>query len=235
MWLGRVAGNAEARTLLALQCRRASCSLQAGFTLIELMVVLLVIAILLTVAIPTMLGTSKSADGMGAKANLNTALIDSNAVFESNGDTFASGSTAQYAKFSSDMATTLSGREPNLGFTTSTSYDPSNISLSVSRGGNGLVLANSSPSGDCWYVIEHPLPISTINSANTKAPYGPDPTLSPTLGTKKVTKLVFPTTDTGTWYAFVSGDTTSSDCSASNPRLKGVGSEYQLAQNRFPD
>ncbi len=121
--------------MLALQCRRATCGLQAGFTLIELMVVLLVMAILLTIAIPTFLGVSRSAGGRGSQANLNTALIESNSIYQANGDTFGIGSTAQYAKFGTLMATSLSEREPNLGFTTSTTTGPSSISLSVSRWG----------------------------------------------------------------------------------------------------
>ena len=220
--------------MLALQCRRATCGLQSGFTLIELMVVLLIMGLLLTIAVPTFLGMSRSAIGRGAQANLNTALIESNTVYQANGDTFGIGSTSQYGKFGTLMATSLSSREPNLAFTTSTTNGPSSISLSVSRGGNGLVLATMSPSGDCWYVIEHPLPISSLNSANTKAPYGKKPTISPWFSTAKTTKLVFPTSESGTWYAHVSGDTTTADCSPSNPRIRGVGSEYQLDQNGFP-
>ena len=48
----------------------------AGFTLIELMVVLLILAILLAIAIPTFLGVTKSANDRAAQSNLNTALSE---------------------------------------------------------------------------------------------------------------------------------------------------------------
>ena len=44
----------------------------AGFTLIELMVVLLIIAILLAIAIPTFLGVTGSANDRAAQSNLTT-------------------------------------------------------------------------------------------------------------------------------------------------------------------
>ena len=46
----------------------------AGFTLIELMVVLLILAILLAIAIPTFLGVTGGANDRAAQSNLNTAL-----------------------------------------------------------------------------------------------------------------------------------------------------------------
>ena len=57
----------------------------AGFTLIELMVVLLILAILLAIAIPTFLGVTKSANDRAAQSNLNTALISAKSVFQQNG------------------------------------------------------------------------------------------------------------------------------------------------------
>ena len=44
----------------------------SGFTPIELMVVLLILAILLAIAIPTFLGVTKSANDRAAQSNLNT-------------------------------------------------------------------------------------------------------------------------------------------------------------------
>lgn len=47
---------------------------ERGFTLIELMVVVLIIAILIAIAIPTFLGARKRAQDRGAQSNLRNAL-----------------------------------------------------------------------------------------------------------------------------------------------------------------
>ena len=60
----------------------------AGFTLIELMVVLLIMAILLAIAIPTFLGVSGSANDRAAQSNLNTALTNAKSYFQSNSQSY---------------------------------------------------------------------------------------------------------------------------------------------------
>lgn len=204
-----------------------------GFTLIELLVVLLVVAVLLAVAVPVFLGADKSATDRGAQQNLNESLVDSSTVFQSNGGTFGIGTTAQYKQFGTKMASSLAQQEPGLDFTTSTSSSPNNIALNVSGGGNGLVLADWSPSGSCWYAIDNSQAISTINKANTTAPYGATPTPSGKTGKASATKIVFPT-GAGTWYAEVTGDATSSDCRASAPKLTGTTAKYQITESEFP-
>src|ERR1700677_737520 len=77
----------------------------AGFTLIELMVVLLILAILLAIAIPTFLGVTKSANDRAAQPNLNTALVNANAAFQQNSQSYA-GATS--------LVSTLSSAEPAL-------------------------------------------------------------------------------------------------------------------------
>src|ERR1700691_4616840 len=57
---------------------------EAGFTLIELMVVLLIIAILLAIAIPTFLGVTNSATDMAAQSNLTNALTEGKTLYEAN-------------------------------------------------------------------------------------------------------------------------------------------------------
>jgi type IV pilus assembly protein PilA len=57
---------------------------EAGFTLIELMVVLLIIAILLAIAIPTFLGVTSTASDRAAQSNLTNALTEAKALYEVN-------------------------------------------------------------------------------------------------------------------------------------------------------
>src|ERR1700722_2382325 len=55
---------------------------EAGFTLIELMVVLLIIAILLAIAIPTFLGVANSAGDRASQSNLTNALTEVKALYQ---------------------------------------------------------------------------------------------------------------------------------------------------------
>src|ERR1700677_4380762 len=62
---------------------------EAGFTLIELMVVLLIIAILLAIAIPTFLGVTSSANDRAAQSNLTNGLTEAAAQFQASGQTYS--------------------------------------------------------------------------------------------------------------------------------------------------
>ena len=75
----------------------------AGFTLIELMVVLLILAILLAIAIPTFLGVTKSANDRAAQSNLNTALLNAKAQYQNNSQAYPT---------SANLVTALTSAEP---------------------------------------------------------------------------------------------------------------------------
>ena len=77
--------NIEAR--LRRRCLRKEKD--EGFTLIELLVVLVVIGILLAIAIPTFLSTTKSANNTTAQANLNTANTASTSYYTQANQTFS--------------------------------------------------------------------------------------------------------------------------------------------------
>src|SRR3954464_3882816 len=55
-----------------------------GFTLIELMVVVLIIAILIAIAIPTFLGARERAQDRGAQSNIRNAFTAQRALFADN-------------------------------------------------------------------------------------------------------------------------------------------------------
>ncbi len=57
---------------------------EAGFTLIELMVVLLIMGILLAIAIPTFLGVTGSAHAAATKTNISSAMTEAVASYTSN-------------------------------------------------------------------------------------------------------------------------------------------------------
>jgi len=75
-----------------------------GFTLIELMVVVLIIAILLAIAIPTFLGARNSANARASQSNLRNSLTAEQTYFTNN-------------QSFSNVVADMQAVEPNLGWT----------------------------------------------------------------------------------------------------------------------
>ena len=190
------------------------------------MVVLLILAILLAIAIPTFLGVTKSANDRAAQSNLNTALINAKALYQSQGQSYTSTAVTSSALF----ATALHSAEPALTFSAIASSTQANISVAVSTDGNGLVLAAySKSSNNCWLMIDNPvLPTQTSN-----APWTGTAQTSPVAGTASAVSIVVPST-LGTTYAEVKGDTTATDCNAGAPKITGTAATYQYSTTGFP-
>ena len=122
-----------------------------GFTLIELMVVLLILAILLAIAIPTFLGVTNSANDRSAQSNLNTALTDAKGVYESNQQSYP---------VASSLLSSLKSNEPSLAAslvtTTNTALTAGQIGVYVSSDQNGAVFVSlSKKTGNCWVVADN--------------------------------------------------------------------------------
>ena len=111
---------------------RSSAGADGGFTLIELMVVLLILAILLAIAIPTFLGVTKSANDRAAQSNLNTALMNAKAQYQQNSQSYPA---------TAALVTALQSAEPSLSFASGCLRRPEPHLGVLTADGNALVLA----------------------------------------------------------------------------------------------
>ena len=208
----------------------------AGFTLVEVMIVLLVLAVLLAIAIPTFLGTTSAATKRSAQANLNTAFTDAKVQYENNGQTYYVGGIQDDAGLANLLTTaqlSLQFHAGSAGTTTATGSSGSAlvVSVAVSADGNGLVLANYAKPGTCLYLVDN---TSGLNSASSS--------VAPYTGATAVTtsRVVAPTgtiglpTRSGVSYVAVDNDFSASDCNAFSPMTSGPPATVQYLTSAFP-
>ena len=111
-----------------------------GFTLVELMVVVMIIAILMAIAIPTFLNSRKRAQDSGAKSNVRNGLAAAQSVF----------SETQAYSISATMVTSLAAEEPSLSFVVAGSTAPKVISVMTDPATSSIVVSALSDSGKCF-------------------------------------------------------------------------------------
>ncbi|MBV8160792.1 MAG: prepilin-type N-terminal cleavage/methylation domain-containing protein [Acidimicrobiia bacterium] len=116
---------------------------EEGFTLIELMVVVLIIAILIAIAIPTFLGARQRAQNRSAQANIRNALTAEKTSYTDN-QAYTSSSGA------------LQAIEPRLTFVATTPASTGNqvfVAVGTNNVANDTVeLGAQSASGNCYWV-----------------------------------------------------------------------------------
>lgn len=173
----------------------------SGFTLIELMVVLVIIAILLAVAIPTFLGARDTANARSTQENLRNALT---------------AEQTSWAK-SQTFATAMSSIEPELVWTTTTvsssggstvgvalyNWNSGSPSSSAASSYDGVELVGYAKDGYCYAVFQ------SDNSAKTFTAYtrwsasaSPCAAQSPPAGSAlPLSGSAASVTSSGGWYA----------------------------------
>jgi type IV pilus assembly protein PilA len=137
---------------------------EEGFTLIELMVVVLIIAILIAIAIPTFLGARQRAQDRAAQSNIRNAFTAEKVFY----------TDAQ--SYTTDVAS-LTGIEPSLTF--AADAVPATVgTIYVDVDTNGVVtLGAKSASGSCFYLQDSPTgstgtQYSATDSSGCVAPSG---------------------------------------------------------------
>jgi type IV pilus assembly protein PilA len=119
-------------------------SREGGFTLIELMVVIMIIAVLLAVSIPTFLRLRVHAQDSAAQQSLAVAQKTTFAVALQD-DTYPPSAT---------LVATMPGFEGALDWVTgeNSSAGPGEVSIEDDAGGRELAMAVMSRSGSCFYL-----------------------------------------------------------------------------------
>ena len=112
-----------------------------GFTLIELMVVVLIIAILLAIAIPTFLGAQDRARDRGAQSELRNSLTAAKTI-----------ATDDAGLFNNVSVATLTSAEGSLSYVSNTTPAVDVVSVSVQSANTELIVQTKSASGTSFAI-----------------------------------------------------------------------------------
>ena len=144
--------------------RRLQGEREGGFTLIELMVVVLIIAILIAIAIPTFLGARQRAQDRAAQASLRNALTAAKTIY------------ADKQSYATAEGAGLTAVEPSLTYKAKGTASTGQNDVSADGTSNTSVWGGAalSASGTCFWVKD---------SVSTGTTYGTGPTCTGTAAT----------------------------------------------------
>ena len=142
---------------------------EEGFTLIELMIVVLIIAILVAVAVPTFLGARKSAQRSAAAQLLRNAISAGDVIYTA-GDGFGVGSSAQQAT----ALASFKANEPSIAWNlptngpTASASVPNQVGAYLGTGDNATGIIQSieyvvaTSGGECEFALDIKAPQSSV-------------------------------------------------------------------------
>jgi type IV pilus assembly protein PilA len=134
-------GKAVRNAIATLRTRRDED--ERGFTLIELMVVVLIIAILIAIAIPTFLGARQRAQDKAAQSSLRNGLTAAKTIYTDQED------------YTLATPIALGNTEPSLTFVagTASSTQPKQVSVDTPTD-HQIVVAALSKSNKCFWIAD---------------------------------------------------------------------------------
>ncbi len=196
-------------------------SAEAGFTLIELMVVLLIMGILMAIAIPTFLGVTGSAKDKAAQSNLTNALTEAQAYY-TNQQSYTGINTSSYLPKSEPQFTFKFEANCTTAISNCVSFDRFHV-VSATGQYSGIILAAPSATGTCWYVASlqtNPASPAGTLAATAAAPFNWDDSATAAAGVQ-VGSTGATISSAGTFYGADTGAGNASACNADYPLSTG--------------